>query len=88
MTKHVPAKVFPSHVVIPTHGDPSVQTIAVDVRAPRLASPRVPRIQVHVVGLHVAMLVHTPELAETQTQLGAADDRFVLGLVSRIDGVT
>ena len=51
MTKHVPAKVFPSHVVVPTHGHPSMQTISVEVRAPGLASPREPRIQVHVVGV-------------------------------------
>jgi hypothetical protein len=88
MTKHVPAEVFPSDVVVATHGDPSVQTIAVEVRAPGLASPREPRIQVHVVGLHAAVLIHTPELAEAQTQLGATDHRFVLGLVSRVVGVT
>jgi len=88
MTKHVSAEVFPSDVVVPTHGHPSVQTVAIEVRTPGLASPREPCIQVHVVGLHVAMLVHTPELAKTKTQLGAADDRFVLGFVSRVVGVT
>ena len=34
------------------------------------------------------MLIHASQLAKTQTQLGAADDRFVLGFVSRVVGVT
>ena len=38
--------------------------------------------------LYKAVLIHTPELAETQTQLGAAHHRLVLGLVSRVVGVT
>jgi hypothetical protein len=87
MTKHVPAEVFPSGVVV-THGHPSVQTVAMEVRAPGLTSPREPRIQVHVVGLHAAVHIYAPELAETQTQLGAAHHRLVLGLVSRVVGVT
>ena len=42
------------------------------------------RFHVQVVGLHAAVLIYAPELAEAQTQLGAADHRLVLGLVSRI----
>ena len=52
-----------------------MQTVSVDVRAPRLASAREPRVQVLVVGLHAAVRIHAPELAETQTQLGAAGNR-------------
>jgi hypothetical protein len=50
MAKHVPAEVFPSDVVVATHRHASMQTVAVDVRAPGSSKPTLSSICASLMG--------------------------------------